>query len=280
MKMGGKRQEKKSFLHYIKQRRKLLSVVIIVALLIAGLCLGYQAGRKKPASRKENGVLQLEFTAGDRLQGYTVFDDNGKEKDISEVAGKSTLYIFAMKGCEDCRKQFPSYEILYSLFNGTDFKVVFVWDDEIPQKELSEINIPAYASYTAKGKYKFTSWVPTYFIVNEKNEIEHSSTEIEILAKTLKNKYRDAMNLNMFFDGGQIFAGIERCAACQSVYKQLRNGEIKYKYFIEGEYTEKKKDVYKDPEKLLSIFFDLTEFPVCLSMDSGGNIVKSEPLYE
>lgn len=93
MRMGGKQQEKKSFVHYIRQRRKLLSVVVIAALLITGLCLGYQAGRKKPVSRKENGILQLEFEEGDRLQGYTVFGNNG-EKRIFPKSQENQHYIF------------------------------------------------------------------------------------------------------------------------------------------------------------------------------------------
>lgn len=254
-----------------KWMRILLPVTAGLLVLITAIVL---AAVLKPGSRKTNGVEQLRFAPGERLHGYEVGAYDGKTLEISEISGTDALLIFGMAGCRDCIADFPAYRLLYSLYNSADFQVIFIWDDVVPQKEMDELNIPPEASYTARGLYKFTDWVPSYYYIDASGMIIDCFTEIEEAVSFLPALEITAHAVNRLSDGVPILVGIENCGSCKQAYEGLADAAVDFVYYLEGsEAGEQASFVYGDPHKILSKAFDLDVYPVYIYTDDTGVVV-------
>ena len=235
---------------------------------------------RRPVPRKENGIEQLHFAVGDRLQGYEVYDSYGEGLDISEISDTPTLFVFVMAGCSDCLREFPSYRLLYALFDSNQFRVAFIWDDEVPQKDLDELNIPSEASYSAKGLYKFTDWVPTYYLVDETDTIIDQTKEMAHVVSLLPETKAKSENLTRLSGDLPVLVGIDRCGACRRASEQMQATYGEYLYLMEGLEDSPQDDpdaaIWADPHKLVSRAFGLDTYPVCLRLDPTGSIIKEE----
>ncbi|QHQ61031.1 hypothetical protein Ana3638_09830 [Anaerocolumna sedimenticola] len=251
-----------------------ISVLCIVILTVTFLVVLAH----KPSTRKTNGVKLLNFSTGEKLQGYTVWDSQGKEIDISDITGKETLVVFAMKGCKDCIADFDAYRILFSLYNSENFSVVFVWDDKIPQEQLDKMNIPPEDSFSAKGKYKFTDWVPSYYFIDENAMITAQTTKISEVAELLPQTTVNADNMMSLSGGVPILLGVSGCGACKKATETLEQDGTDYLYFLQGEKLNEDTDenIFIDTEKLISKAFNIKEYPVYIYVDSAGNVVIEE----
>lgn len=254
----------------------LLLVMALFTLFLAAVVIWM----KRPVPRKENGIRQLHFAVGDRLEGYEVYGPQGEALDISDISDMPLLLVFAMAECGDCRREFSSYRSLLTLFDTDRFRVVFVWDDEIPQEDLDELNIPPEASYTARGQYKFTDWVPTCYLVDATDTIVKETTQMEQAASWLPETEVTPEAFAQFSGGLPVLVGIDRCGSCKKAAERmdaLYGGE--YLYFLEGreEVTpEDPANVFADPYRLLSQAFVLEIYPVCIRLDEAGEIVVEE----
>lgn len=248
-----------------------LSIAIIIAVYLAVRLF-------EPKSRKTNGVNLLNFSSGEKLQGYKVWDSQGREIDVSEMTEKNTLVIFAMKGCRDCIAHYDSYRIIVSLYNNEEFSVVFVWDDKIPQEQLDEMNIPPEVSFSAKGKNKFTDWVPSYYFVDENNTIKAQTTEMSEVVELLPQINPKKDILMRLSNGKPILLGVNGCSACKKAVETLQQNGTDYLYFLQGDKLDEDlyKNVFADPEKLISKALNIEEYPTYIYVDSDENLIIEE----
>jgi glutaredoxin len=248
-----------------------LCIVLLTAVFLVALVL-------KPGSRKTNGVKLLNFATGEKLQGYTVWDSQGREFDVSEISEKDTLVVFAMKGCRDCIADFDSYRILFPLYNSEEFSVVFVWDNEVPQEKLDEMNIPPEESFSARGKYKFTDWVPSYYFIDENDIIMSQTTEMLEVAELLPQITVNADSMMRLSGGTPILLGVNGCGACKKAIEALEQEGTDYLYFLQGEKLneDSEESKFADSEKLISKAFHIEEYPTYIYLDSNENVIIEE----
>lgn len=254
--------------------------LLLICIVIALVWLTGSPG-ERPAVRKENGVTLLNFSKGDKLEGQKVYDWEGKELDVSEMISGDTLVIFAMKGCRDCIEEYPSYRILLSLYQTKDFSVVFLWDDEIPQKDLDEMGIPPQYSYSAGGNLKFTDWVPSYYFVGDNKVIRKQTMKMKEVTELLPEITVEGEQINQLTGGRAILAGLEGCSACKKAEEKLQEEEIPYCYILEGKSqigSRLAETTFADPYKILSKAFHLDSYPVIIAEDKNGNVVLKENL--
>lgn len=246
-------------------------MAIIIAVLLAVSAL-------KPRSRKTNGVKLLSFSIGEKLHGYSVWDSQGKEMDVSDITDKKTLVIFAMKGCRDCIADFDTYRILVPLYNNREFSVTFVWDDKVPQEQLDKLNIPPEVSFSAKGKYKFTDWVPSYYFIDENDIITAQTTKISEAAELLPQITVNVDSVIRLSNGLPILLGVSGCGACKKAVEALEQDGTDYLYFLQGEELNEnsKKNTFADPERLISKAFHIEEYPSYIYVDSDENVIIGE----
>lgn len=259
------------FMRGLSKNKKILLVLLACTVVLAVLLFLILGGRSKP--RKENGITQLSFSVGDKLAGYAVTDHEGNEVDIADVSDTAALYIFGMAGCRDCIADFPSYELIFSLYDSEDFSVVFIWDDEIPSSELEEMGIPSEASYSAKGRYKFTDWVPSYYLIGQDDVIVSQTAEVEEAAKLLGDYPVSAEGFEKAFQGMKVLVGIDRCKSCKDAYEKLLGQGDPFVYMLEGAETAEGEHQTADPNRILAEAFHIEDFPVCLYLDGSEEIV-------
>lgn len=255
----------------LSKSRKILLVLLACAAVLAVLLFLILGNRSKP--RKENGITQLSFSIGDRLGGYSVTDHEGNEVDIADISGNRTLTVFGMAGCRDCIADFSSYELIFSLYDSEEFSVVFIWDDEIPSSELEEMGIPSEASYSAKGRYKFTDWVPSYYLTDQDDIIVSQTVEVEEAAKLLGDYSVSAEGFERAFQGMKVLVGIDRCKSCKDAYEKLLEQGEPFVYMLEGAETVDGEYQTADPNRILAEAFHIENLPVCLYLDGSGEIV-------
>lgn len=254
-------------------------IVILAAVLVVLLAAAAVLFWNRPVPRRENGLEQLSLPLGSKLQGYEVYDSQGRGLDISEISDTPTLVVFAMAQCGDCRAEFPSYRILLSLFNTDQFQVAFVWDDDVPQADLDELRIPPSASYSAKGLYKFTDWVPSYYFVDGTDTITGQTKEIAEVAALLPETSVTPESFEQFSGGLPVLVGIDGCGACKKAAEQMEAEHGDYLYFLEGREKVTEDDpenVSADPQKLISKAFGLDTYPVSIRLDEAGEIAVEE----
>jgi glutaredoxin len=268
-KEGGRMNKKVYFKNIIKI--SVLCIVLLIAVFLVLLIV-------KPGSRKTNGVKLLSFSTGEALQGYSVWDSQGRELDVSEISEKETLVVFAMKGCRDCIADYDSYRILFPLYDSENFSVAFVWDDEIPQEQLDKMNIPPEASYSAKGKYKFTDWVPSYYFVDRNDTIVAQTTEMSETAELLPQITVDADSMLRLSGGVPILLGVSGCGACKKAVETLEQDGTDYMYVLQEEKLDKASDdaIFVDEHKLISKAFQIEEYPTYIYVDSDENLIIDE----
>lgn len=240
-----------------------LAVLSVLLLLISG---------SLPKPRKENGIPELHFSVGDRLAGYPVTDHAGNEVDIADISENEILYIFGMAGCGDCIADFPSYQLVFSLYDSNALSVVFIWDDAVPSKEMEEMGIPLSACYSAKGRYKFTDWVPSYYLVDAEGIIRKQTVEMEEAAEYLEDYPVSAKGFETAFQGKRVLVGIERCKSCKGAYDRLLEQEEPFVYVLEGAGEAEGEHQMADPHSILSRAFQIETYPVCLYPDGSGGI--------
>lgn len=258
-------------------KRKILLAGSVVLVMLAVVTLLLFMNKK--GSRKENGITQLQFSQGMTLSGYEIYDAAGKPLDISDISEKPTLVVFAMDGCRDCLADFPSYQILFSLFRTESFQVAFVWDDTVPQAELDKLNIPASASYSAKGRYKFTDWVPNYYFVDEADSITATTKEASALPSLLPEVEVTPEGFRQLTGGKPLLIGIDGCGACKEAAQRMDGEPEGYCYVLEGRAEKQEGDrenVLLDPHKLVSKAFGEEVFPVSVRLDEMGVLVVKE----
>ncbi len=248
-----------------------LCIVLLIAVFLFLLIV-------KPGSRKTNGVKLLSFTTGETLQGYSVWDSQGRELDISDISEKETLVIFAMKGCRDCMADYDSYRILFPLYHSENFSVAFVWDDKIPQEQLDKMNIPPEASFSAKGKYKFTDWVPSYYFVDNNDMIVAQTIEMSEAAEFLPQITVDADSIRRLSGGVPILLGVSGCGACKKAVDTLDQDGTDYMYFLQDEKLNESSGeaIFVDAHKLISKALHIEEYPTYIYVDPDENVIIVE----
>jgi len=261
----------------LNMKHKRVWIIFVIFVFLAAVVVVFFL--KRPVPRRENGIKQLSFVQGEKLQGYHVYDSQGAELDISEISDTPTLIVFAMAGCKDCRAEFPSYRILLTLFNNSKFKVAFVWDNEVPQADLDKLRIPPSASYSAKGLYKFTDWVPSYYFVDESDIITAQTKEIGDAVALLPDTSVTPESFQQLSGGLPLLVGIDGCGACKQAVEQMDREYGNYLYFLEGKEKvteDAPKNVLVDPQKLISKAFGLKTYPVSIRLNEAGTIVVEE----
>lgn len=252
-------------------KRGRTALIVLGCLTVLGVLLLLISG-SLPKSRKENGIPELRFSVGDRLTGYPVTNHAGGEVDIAEVSENETLYIFGMAECGDCIADFPSYELVFSLYNSDDLSVVFIWDDAVPVKEMEEMGIPVSACYSAEGRYKFTDWVPSYYLMDAGDIIRKQTVEMAEAAGYLEDYPVSTKGFEMVFQGKQVLLGIERCKSCKGAYDRLLEQDEPFVYVLEGVEEATGGQQMADPHSILSRAFQIDAYPVCLYPDGNGGI--------
>lgn len=252
-----------------------LALVVLVALPLL------------PRPRKQNGILQLSFAAGQRLEGYEVYNAAGQSMDIADITDRPAMVVFGMATCRDCIADISSYNLLYALYNNADYAVVFVWDDEIPQERLDEMNIPPEASFSARGRYKFTDWVPSYYFVDEADIILDTTTSVDSAADRLSGQTVLPAGFAQLAGGQPVLVGVPGCGACKTAYQGLSDRDTDFVYYLEG--VEDKEEqagattaagatTRLDPKKLITKAFGIELYPVLISFDKDGNIILDDTI--
>mgnify|MGYP001036207180 CR=1 FL=1 len=249
-----------------------LAAALAVLLAAAGVLWA-----NRPVPRRENGVELLDFPLGSKLQGYDVYDSQGRALDISQISSAPTLIVFAMAQCGDCRAEFPSYGALLTLFNTEAFQVAFVWDDAVPQEDLDKLHIPPSASYSAKGRYKFTDWVPSYYFVDGEDVITAQTKDLAEVAPLLPETAVVPESFRQFSGGLPVLLGIEGCGSCKEALGEMEAAYgDSFLYFLEGQEAVaegSKKNVLADPHQLVAKAFGVDTFPASIRLDGAGGLL-------
>lgn len=156
-----------------RQVKQVAGVIIGIMLVVLGF-LTFMMTK----TRKNNGVTQLSFAVGETLSGYDVTAYDGERIDIGNITKKDSLVVFGMDKCRDCIADMPLYKQLYENYNSDELEIVFVWDNAVPVEELENLGIPKEKSFSAMGQYKFTDWVPSYYLIDESNVIFDTTDDI------------------------------------------------------------------------------------------------------
>lgn len=248
-----------------------LIVFLITAVITVWLCF-----LNKPVPRKENGIPVLSFSAGEQLKGYEIADSSGNRLDVGELWDMPSLVVFAMKGCGDCKADYDAYRVLFSLYNTDAFKVVFIWDDEIPQAELDEMRIPPSASYSAEGRYKFTDWVPTYFLLDETGEILFETEHVEEAAQQLPVPTVTPQGLHAL-TGGKPLLLVDDAEKYRDAAVEKNLSEDAFMCFVSGEENCEKTNeaVFCDPYDLVSKAFQVEAYPTWIYLEDENIVIES-----
>lgn len=256
------------------RQKKALALGAALVVLLAAAAVGWA---NRPVPRRENGVELLDFPLGSKLQGYEVYDSQGRALDISQISDTPTLLVFAMDRCGDCRAEFPSYRILLTLFNTEQFQVAFVWDDGIPQADLDKLRIPPSASYSAKGRYKFTDWVPSYYFVDGEDTITAQTKDLAEAASLLPETTVSPESFRQFSGGLPVLLGADGCGGCEEALGKMEEAYGSgFLYFLEGQEAAGKggpENALADPCQLLAKAFGVGAYPVSIRLDEAGAIL-------
>lgn len=215
-----------------QSKKVILCCICICIITVFSSCIS-----SKTTGRKDNGVKQLSFEVGDTLEGYNIYDSNDELLDISEISSKKRFIIFAWDLCGDCKAEYTNLSLLYKLYNSEELNIVFVWDNNIPYDTLNSLGILKSNNYTVKDKYKFTDWVPSYFIVDEDNTIILKSIELKDIVEYFSSEFdynEEKMKDILYKDINLI--GLDRCSGCVTAYNELRDKHIgSFQYIVMGE---------------------------------------------
>ena len=69
--------------------------------------------------------------------------------------------------------------------------------------------------------YKFTDWVPSYYLLDEDGVIQATSTKLQEAIQFLPQKQATSEQLLQLTDGKPLLVGIDRCDACLKAYTSL-----------------------------------------------------------
>ena len=255
------------------KRSRFIIILIAVLVIIIGVLLVLLLFKEdKPVSRRENGVQLLNFSVGEELSGYTVFDESEQELDISEIPGSNKLLIFAWDKCGDCKAEYESYRLLFPFYDTDELNIVFIWDNRIPDDDLDTLSIPSRNSYSASDKYKFTDWVPSYILVDENNIIQMKEIDLSMIITHLKANFTpNQQAFSELFGSSDLLLGVDRCSGCKSAFDELNANDEDFQYWIEGPVTstmyEDHTDVHYDPHSILSAVFDIDSYPETIEAD-------------
>ena len=256
-----------------KQGKTITLIAALAALLTAAGVLW----ANRPVPRRENGIELLDFPLGSKLQGYDVYDSQGRTLDISQRSSTPTLLVFAMAQCGDCRAEFPSYRALLTLFNTKEFQVAFVWDDTVPQADLDKLHIPPSASYSAKGRHKFTDWVPSYYFVDGEDIITAQTKDLAEAALLLPESTVEPESFRQFSGGLPVLLGLDGCGSCKEAVEEMEAAYgDSFLYFLEGQEAVEegsKKNVFADPHQLVAKAFGVDTFPASVRLDRAGGLL-------
>ena len=259
-----------------KRGKKIYIIIGIAAALAVILFFPLRRVYRKTLPRKKNGIKQLEFAAGQRLTGYDVRDESGKWIDVSKISdGDAAVVAFNLKGCPDCKEDAFSQQILMNLYQTPDFNFYIIYDDDIPDEEWVTDN--STKVFSAGGRYKFTKWVPTYFLLDKDDNITKETIEASDLEYMVPNVSASAGQINSLSGGLPILIGLDGCLSCKEAEDAMvEQYGSDFLYVIEGqEIPEYKSDldyVRADPGGLLLKALDLESLPVLVTTDADGNI--------
>lgn len=256
----------------MKNKRLLVILVCMVALSVAAAALMYFGASTKPVTRKNNGIALLSFAVGDKLEGYTVTDSGGNAIDVAQMGSGDTLIVFGMEKCRDCIAEFPTYEMLYPLYHTDALSVVFLWDDGVPKDKMADMGIPEKASFTASGNYKFTDWVPTYYLVNNADEIIAQTTEIDALMEMLAEYPINPSAFRDHFQADYILLGEADAEETAQANAQLAQSGRAYACFLQGS-TEAAEGMHGDAHSILSNIFGAESVPTIFEYAQGAYIL-------
>ncbi|HBG75903.1 hypothetical protein QBE55_05300 [Eubacteriales bacterium mix99] len=124
--------------------------------------------------------------------------------------------------------------------------------------------------------YKFTDWVPSYYLLDEDGVIQATSTKLQEAIQFLPQKQATSEQLLQLTDGKPLLVGIDRCDACLKAYTSFRRAGESVCYAVQGLETEADAsfvDTFADPHCIISHAFEIDIYPTYLYVDKQGTLI-------
>lgn len=169
----------------MKQRTKLIGIIVILVALLAGAFILYQNLSKKytanvsteETSSNEETEKEEAVTAPD----FTAENAQGKSVSFFSMTGKKPIVLnFWASWCPPCKQEMPGFEAMYKKYSGkVDFVMVNMTDGarETKKKASSFIKkqgytFPVYYDTEQEAAYNYqASSLPTTYFINRDGAI-------------------------------------------------------------------------------------------------------------
>ncbi|PWJ49769.1 thioredoxin family protein [Faecalicatena contorta] len=241
------------------------------------LCvLGIGAVILKVKEKPDNEVF-LQY--GDSFSSVScVALNNEKEKKNSAQKYKIVFYIDPY--CESCIKSFTVAERMSSILS-EDISVNILWRQRPSTNIEKKAGVPSDNQYVLDN-IKLSNPYPTYFILDDKDEIVLMTDNVEKVMKKIlsfedisKEHIIDRTNsyLSVKVEGNNkpilIYFAMEGCPDCEKAEEMLWDNHIQEKYNILTVYTEESygEHEYVDVSNVFGIIYDIEWYPSFLILE-------------
>ncbi len=171
-------------------------------ILILALILGLNACINKNDESGEESAVTTEAPSAQPASGVAFTRLDGREMDLSQLAGKVVVLNFWATWCPPCIREMPSLQAFYNKYQGhaeVEFLVVEVDNKPDLAKSFVEKNnftFPVYSPASMIPEAFLGQSIPTTVILNKKGEIVYRHEGMtDFMAHDFLNRFEGILNL-------------------------------------------------------------------------------------
>lgn len=244
----------------------------------------------------EQNQIFVEF--GDIFSGFELTAYDGTT--IKELPkGKVSVVIYLSDTCSSCMSVLADFNRFSEIY-GDMINNSIIWTDSIPHSLIEKYKIDSAINYSLSGKTRLSTSTPTFYILDENNQvvfrdvdranlfkklIELDAVDISILQNNA-NKYiaREYYGINDIeeFDNKLVYFYMPGCPDCEKVDALFKENSLPefdllhiYKYDSVGD------DKIIDKDKLFVSVYGITWYPSFLVAKHGTvKIIGEMPIEQ
>lgn len=274
------------------------SCIILLLIILLAILIVNPQNISEYIIRKPYEQNQIYIEYEDDFSGFALNSYDGTATD-ELPKGKVTVVTYLSDTCSSCMDVLADFNRFSEVY-GDMINYSIIWTDSIPNTLIEKYKIDSAINYSLSSKTRISTSTPTFYILNENNQVMFRDVDrINLIKKlieldvvdinTLQNNAtmyiaREYFGINDIkeFDKKIVYffmPGCPDCARVDELFKENQLSDFDFLYIYKYDYVGDDKIVDKD--KLFASVYDITWYPSFLVANHGTiNIIGEIPIEQ
>lgn len=257
-------------------------ILILSLLLVLMTSCAYAPTHKDSTTDLYDSAL-MNFDFGDEFIGFEIQTMDKKTIETIPTHSQNKLIIYLSEGCSTCIEVLRSLNRLENIFLSDQFDYLICWENQIPVNLVEKYEVEKDKNVSLKGETRLSSISPTFFLLNEDNIVDFSTSDFQIMIDKLfsdeiltKNQLQENANkyildklANSDETSNLIFFSMEGCPDCMEVEPIISSNIIQNIYDVTTIYrsNDPKDGRLLDNYNIFRHVYDIEWYPSFLILD-------------